>query len=299
MFTIPGVTMITIKEFQEQFPDDDACFQYLYQKRWADGFKCPRCHHNKAYKLQKRKLMQCKACKYQVSVTAGTIFHRLRQPLSILLWACYWIATTKKGISAMELQRKMGFKSYQTAWTLLHKIRKAMKSSGKYPIGTDVEFDGTFLGLSEKPNDNHRAHVKVVVETDGTHIGRAYLEHVPSQKSVVVKKFIRSYVVSGVVIKTDGHVSYKFLKQLYQHQPHKMYDKKDNNKHLPKVHIIITNLKNWLRGTYNHMPNKHAQLFLNEFCFRFNRRWNLDSIFDKLVHNTLINNTVTYAELTG
>jgi hypothetical protein len=291
--------MITIQQFQEQFPNEEACFQYIYEKRWSNGFDCPRCHHNEAYKLEKRKLMQCKACKYQVSVTARTVFHRLRQPLSVIIWACYWIATTKKGISAMELQRKLGFNSYQTAWTLLHKIRKAMKSSGQYPIKADVEFDGTFLGLIEIPDDDTRAHVNVVVETDGTYIGRAYLEHIQSQKAKAVKDFIVRTVKPGVVIKTDGHVSYKFMKKLYQHYPHKMYDKKDNNKHLPKVHIIITNLKNWLRGTFNHMPYKHTQLFLNEFCFRFNRRWMLENIFEKLLHKTLITNTITYAELTG
>ena len=162
-----------------------------------------------------------------------------------------------------------------------------------------MEFDGTFLGLIEIPDDDTRAHVNVVVETDGTYIGRAYLEHIQSQKAKAVKDFIVRTVKPGVVIKTDGHVSYKFMKKLYQHYPHKMYDKKDNNKHLPKVHIIITNLKNWLRGTFNHMPYKHTQLFLNEFCFRFNRRWMLENIFDKLLHKTLITNTITYAELTG
>lgn len=291
--------MLTIFEFQERFPDEEACFHYFFEKKWPNGFDCPRCHHNQAYKLKKRKLMQCKSCKYQASVTAGTIFHKLRQPLSVLIWACYWIATTKKGISALEIKRKLGFKSYQTAWTLTHKIRKAMKSSGQYPIQSDVEFDETFLGPSEKPDDDRRAVVKTVVETDGSSMGRAYLEHIQSQKSQEVESFIQKTVAPGVIIKTDGHVSYKILKEQYQHKPHIMYDKKDNEKHLPKVHIVAANLKMWLRGTFNHLPYKHAQRYLDEFCFRFNRRWKLENIFDKLMIRAFITSTVTYAELTG
>ncbi len=291
--------MMTIFDFQKQFPDDDSCFEYLFKKKWPNGFKCPRCNHDKAYRLEKRKLMQCALCKYQASVTAGTVFHKLRQPLHTLLWACYWVSTTKKGISALELKRKLGFKSYQTAWTLLHKIRKAMKSSGTFPIVSDVEFDDTYLGKKENSTEKKRALINVVVATDGKTMGRAYLEHLPNQKSNQVKKFVHKTVTPGVTIKTDGNVSYKFMKNEYVHIPMKMYDKKDNNKHLPKVHIVITNLKNWLRGTYNHMPHKHAQRYLDEFCFRFNRRWAVDNIFDKIVVNILINKTVTYAELTG
>jgi transposase-like protein len=140
--------MMTIFDFKKQFPNEQACFDYLFKKKWPNGFLCPHCNHKKAYRLEKRKLMQCASCKYQASVTAGTVFHKLRQPLYNLLWTCYWVATTKKGISALELRRKLGIKSYQTAWTLLHKIRKAMKSSGAFPISSNVEFDDTYLTTS-------------------------------------------------------------------------------------------------------------------------------------------------------
>ncbi len=291
--------MITVFDFHLRFPDETSCFDYLYDLKWSNGFLCPRCKHTEAYNLKKRNLKQCKNCKYQESVIAGTIFHNIRLPLLKIIWACFWIATTKKGISALELQRKLGIKSYGTAWLLCHKIRKAMKSSDKFPIEGDVEIDETFLGLSEKPDDDSRALISVVVETDGTTIGRAYLEHFQTHKSVEVEEFMDRRVVPGVVVKSDGHVSYKFLKEKYQHCPHKMYDKKDNDKHLPKVHIVITNLKNWLRGTYNSMPNKHAQLYLNEFCFRFNRRWNIENIFEKIIARAISTPTVTFAELTG
>lgn len=291
--------MITVFEFEKNFSTERDCFDYLYKKRWPQGFVCPRCQNTEAYQIKTRKLWQCKACRYQASVTAGTIFHRMRLSLRSILWACYWIATTKKGISALELQRKLGIKSYQTAWTLEHKIRQAMKSSGKHPLTGDVELDATFLGLSESNENESRALVNAAVETDGVHIKRAYLEHLQSYTAEHVGAFVERTIAPGVVVKTDGHASYKFLKEKYQHHPHKMYDKKDNQIHLPKVHMVIANLKMWLRGTFNQTPNKHAQRYLDEFCFRFNRRWKLENIFEKLISRAVQSPTVTYAELTG
>ncbi len=294
-----GSHMLSVFEFEKCFPNEKACFYYLFQKKWPKGFVCPRCQHTEAYKLNTRKLMQCKACKYQASVTAGTIFHKLRLPLRKILWACYWIATTKKGISALELKRKLGLRSYQTAWTLEHKIRQAMKSSGHYPIPSAVEFDVAFLGLAENADAQGRALVATVVQTDRTLIGRAYLEHLQTHSSEAIEHFMEKNVAPGVTVRTDGHVSYKCLSKKYQHHLHKMYDKKDNAVHLPKVHIVIANLKMWLRGTFNRLPNKHAQRYLNEFCFRFNRRWKLENIFEKLLTRAMVTPTVIYAELTG
>lgn len=293
--------MLSIFEFQKRFPDEEACFHYLYEQKWPLGFACPRCNHPEAYFIRTRKLMQCKSCRHQASVTAGTIFHKLRQPLLVLFWACYWFATTKKGISSKELQRKLGIKSYQTAWTLSHKIRKAMKSSGQYPIQNDVEFDEAFLGLPDEGSESsRRALVKAVVETDGRFIGRTYLEHLQSGTAKTIETFLDKFVRPGVVIKTDGHPVYQFLKQHYEHRAYKMYRNKDDiEKNLPKIHIIIANLKMWLAGTFNCMPYKHAQRYLDEFCFRFNRRWKLENIFDKLIIRAVGTPPITYAELTG
>ena len=298
-FKVWSKTMMTVIEFQEKFNSEQACADHFFKMKWSNGFSCPRCKHNEAYILKNRSLWQCKSCDYQASLKAGTVFHRLKHSLFVLLWACYWVATTKKGISALELKRKLGIKSYQTAWLLLHKIRLGMKSSGNFPLTSDVEFDDTYLGKDKESDDKKRALANIVVESDGKNIGRAYIENLPNQQSITVKKFIFKTVIQGVKIKTDGNVSYKFLKNYFEHLPMKMYDKKDNNKHLPKVHIIIANLKNWLRGTYNHMPNKHAQSYLDEFCFRFNRRWSIENSFDKLFTKLIINKTVTYSELTG
>jgi len=300
MFTKRELFMLSVIEFQRQFPDEEACLNYFYKTRWPDGFVCPKCSHTEAYQVKTRKLLQCKKCRHQTSVTAGTVFHKLRQPLMVLMWTCWWMSTCKKGISAKELQRKLGV-SYQTAWTLGHKIRLAMKSSGRYKINKEAEFDETCLGKSDKKFDKGLAVIKAVVQVDpeNTKMGLAYLEHIQSQASEDVKAFINKTVEQGSVIRTDGKKSYIFLKNEYRHHPHKMYDKRDNDIHLPKVHIVFANLKMWLSGVHNHLPYKHSQRYLDEFCFRFNRRWRLDTIFDKLLVRTVTTSTVTYAELTG
>ncbi len=116
----------TLLAFQEQFPDEEACWRTLRRMRWPHGFRCPRCRHRKSYRLALRRLEQCQRCRYQASVTAGTIFHRTRVPLRVWFLAIFFVARHKQGISALQFQRDSGVGSYQTAWTLLHKVRSAL-----------------------------------------------------------------------------------------------------------------------------------------------------------------------------
>ena len=142
--------ILTLFDYQKQFSTEEDCFNYLVRLRWPNGFVCPRCHGTKYYMIYKHKRFQCTQCRHQTSVTAGTVFHRLRQPLQILFMAVYLISTSKKGLSAMELRRKLGIKSYKTAWLLMHKIRAAMASSGKFFLTSIVEVDETYIGGHRK-----------------------------------------------------------------------------------------------------------------------------------------------------
>jgi len=294
--------ILSLFDFQKQFPDEQSCFDYLVKIRWPDGFICPKCGHNKYYKLQRNKLFQCRKCGRQTSVTAGTVFHKLRHPLQRLFWAVYLLAVSKKGISALELQRKLGLNSYQTAWLLLHKLRKAMVSSGKFPLTISVEVDETYIGGHRQGKTGRGAESKslvaVAVETEGKNMGRAYLKRIEKASMEELSSFIKGRVAQGTSVITDGWSSYKFLSAEYNHDPVRAKEQ-DNGELLPKVHIVIANLKMWLRGTFNRYPEKHIQKYLDEFSFRFNRRWNLDSIFDKLLSRCLLCNTITFAELTG
>ena len=294
-------TVLSLAEFIQRFPSEDECFEYLAQKRWPEGFRCPKCGHDHAYYLRTCKRYQCTACRHQVSLTAGTVFHKLRQPLVTLFWAVYLVATTKKGLSAMELQRKLGVRSYRTAWTLLQKIRSAMASSQAFPLTGPVEIDETYIG-GRRPGKRGRGAegkslVAAVVETNGRTMGRAYMKTMEDASTGSLKMFITSYVTPGVSVTSDAFKSYTFLAQDYIHTPVVHAQKETDAETLPKVHIVIANLKMWLRGTYNCLPSKHLQKYLDEFLFRFNRRWKLENIFDKLLDRCIENHPCTYAEL--
>ncbi len=138
-----------VTEFDARFGTEEACREYLFQLRWPDGFRCPRCECRKSWPVRKV-LLECAACGCQISVTAGTIFQDTRTPLRLWLQAMWWITTQKNGASALGLQRVLGLKQYQTAWTWLHKLRSAMVRPGRDLLSGRVELDETYLGGLEE-----------------------------------------------------------------------------------------------------------------------------------------------------
>ena len=117
----------TLPAFQRMFPDEEACWEHLRRIRWPRGFRCPRCGHRKSYFLAQRRLEQCQRCRYQASLTAGTVFHRTRVPLRIWFLGIFFVTRPKLGISALQFQRDTGLGSYETAWALLRKLRSTLK----------------------------------------------------------------------------------------------------------------------------------------------------------------------------
>jgi transposase-like protein len=135
-----------LREFQLEFATEDGCQQYLAACRWPDGFVCPRCGNQRAYALLKLKRWQCTGCRHQVSLTAGTILHNTKTPLTVWFWAAYLMTTDKRGISALLLQRQLALERYETAWMMLHKFRRAMINLGREPLRGEVEVDETWVG---------------------------------------------------------------------------------------------------------------------------------------------------------
>lgn len=135
-----------LRQFQRQFGSDEACQEYLAACRWPEGFACPRCGHARAYRLANRR-WQCTACRHQVSLTAGTILHNTKTPLTQWFWAAYLMTTDKRGISALLLQRQLGLRRYETAWMMLHKLRRAMVNAAREPLHGEVEVDDTWIGV--------------------------------------------------------------------------------------------------------------------------------------------------------
>jgi len=154
----------TLPEFDAWFATEDDCRQYLVKLRWPAGFRCPRCSSTKAWPT-KRGLMHCKGCGHQTSITSGTIFHRTRSPLRLWLQAMWWVTTQKNGASALGLQRILGLGSYETAWTWLHKLRRAMVRPGRDRLSGEVEVDETFVGGVEKGGGRRHIGKKALVRS--------------------------------------------------------------------------------------------------------------------------------------
>ena len=136
----------TLAEFQARLADEAACRTYLATSRWPTGYRCPRCGHAQAFELPRRGLWQCKACGHQTAVTAGTVLHRSRTSLREWFWAAYLVTTHTPGMSALQLQRQLGIPRYETAWTLLQKLRRAMRRPGRERLRGTVEVDETYIG---------------------------------------------------------------------------------------------------------------------------------------------------------
>jgi hypothetical protein len=175
-----------LREFQSKFATEDGCHQYLAACRWPDGFVCPRCGNQRAYALLKLKRWQCTACRHQVSLTAGTILHNTKTPLTVWFWAAYLMTTDKRGISALLLQRQLALERYENAWMMLHKFRRAMINLAREPLRGEVEVDETWVGGTQAGLRGSRqlkgrkaALVLVAVEKRGRASGRARMAVIP------------------------------------------------------------------------------------------------------------------------
>jgi transposase-like protein len=267
----------SLKEFQARFRDEEGCRQYLAACRWPEGFRCGQCGPTGAFELPQRRLWQCKACGRQVSVTAGTVLHRTRVPLTVWFWAAYLVTTHTPGLSAVQLQRQLGV-SYETAWALLHKLRRAMVNPEREPLKDRVEVDETYLGGPEAGLKGGRqlrdkALVVGAVEVRGRAAGRVRLQVVPDASARSLTGFVRRIVTPGAVIFTDRWQGYASLPDLgYPHRPRTQGPPDRAGKLLPHIHRVFGNLKTWLGGTHHGVGHDHLQAYLEEFAFRFNRR---------------------------
>jgi len=268
----------TIIEFESRFSTEEACRDYLFALRWPDGFECPRCEHNVGWP-KGATLWECAACGYQVSVTAGTIFERTRTPLPVWFRAIWWVVTQKNGASALGLQRVLGLGSYETAWTWLHKIRRAMVRPGRDRLTGRIEVDETYLGgLEEGVRGREtfkKALIIVAAQEDGKGIGRIRMRRITDASAASLLPFVRQAIEPGSVVHTDGWPGYAGLKKEgYGHEESVIKRSSASASDLlPRVHRVVSLLKRWLLGTHQGAVSpEHLDSYLDEFTFRFNRR---------------------------
>ena len=290
-------------QFQKRFSREDFCLKHLVKLRWPDGFVCPRCGHDKAGFHSKRKLLQCKGCRYQASATAGTIFHRTKIPLRKWFWFIFLISSQKTGVSIQGLQRLLGIKSYKTAWTMAHKVRKAIADrDASYQLANLVEMDDSYFGPSGRGKRGRgskgKVPVVVAVENRGKKPGFAAMRVVDNLKSAHIAHFAQSKIKEQQTVRTDGYVSYYCLTGYgYELDMRIVGNGPNASKELPWVHTLIANVKSMLRGAHHGVSHKYLQRYLDEFCYRFNRRYWPSQLFNRLLKAALVTPAVTYAEL--
>jgi transposase-like protein len=251
----------------------------------------------------------CRVCRYQASVTAGTIFQDTHKPLRLWFRAIWHITSQKNGASAASVQQILGLGSYQTAWTWLHKLRRAMVRPGRDRLHDRVEVDETHVGWGGGNTDGLQAEDKVLVaiaaEEDGHGIGRIRMARIAHTTKKVLQRFVREVIEPGSIVHTDGLPSYRGLETLgYQHEVSVLLgqDKDAASRLLPRVHRVASLLKRWLLGTHQGAVSpKHLDYYLDEFTFRFNRRKSRSrgKLFYRLVQQAAQVAPVPYRDLVG
>lgn len=269
---------LNVIEFQDAFPTDKACFEYLCLVRWPEGFVCPFCSSRESWKL-KRYIVRCKKCKKDIPITAGTIFQDLHIPLRLVFQAMWYVVCQKQGVSALGLQSILGVGSYETAWSWLMKLRTAMVRPGRELLSGTVEVDETLVGGEEHGKRGRGAEKKelvlVAVEDQGVKgMGRIRLKHIPDASGKTLEDTITELVAAGSTVRTDGWRGYNGLtKTGYNHIVVKHTEQKPGEDPTPFVHQVASLLKRWLLGTHQGGQHvSHLHYYLDEFTFRFNRR---------------------------
>ena len=212
----------TFLEFQERFATDDACRAYLEKLRWRGGFWCPGCGFDRGWRT-KRAQWFCSQCSRQTSATAGTIFDGTRKPLRLWFLVMWHVTSQKTGVSALSLQRQLGFKRYETVWVWLHKLRRAMVRPGRDRLSGEVEIDETYIGGVEPGVSGRESETKSIVviaaEVRGRAIGRIRLRCVSDVSAISLMRFVEEAVAPGSVVHTDGWSGYEPLEEKgYRHR---------------------------------------------------------------------------------
>ncbi|HJS67254.1 MAG TPA: IS1595 family transposase [Nitrospiraceae bacterium] len=270
--------MRTLAEFEQRFATEGACRAYLARLRWPTGFCCPQCTTNGSWTTT-RCLLMCRRCGYQASVTAGTIFHRTRLPLQDWFRAMWWMTGQKHQLSALGLQRLLGFGSYRTAWLWLQKLRRALVLPDWNRLGGEVEVDEMHMENVEagggRWHQESKALVAIAAQIDGKGIGRIRLRRIPAASPSQLVTFVKHVVEPGSIVITDGWKGYAGLKQEgFKHRPRLINaNSKTVSALLPRVHRVASLLRRWLMGTHQGaLSREQLDTYLEEFTFRFNRR---------------------------
>jgi transposase-like protein len=258
----------TAIEFERRFATEEDCRAYWIEARWGGKPACARCKSTRVWTIREGTTFQCADCRHQTSLTSGTLLEKTRKPLKMWFRAVFEISTRRTGISAKDLERIMGFGSYKTAWTWLHKLRAALVRPDREPLGPFVQMDEALVGGKGGP---HKELVLVAAEVDG----RIRLAHAATNDKATLKRFADGQVAADARVTTDGLASYD--RESLGERPHeaKVQTKAERREGdaVQSCHWTISLLKRWLLGTHaGAVSPKHLQTYLDEYAFRHNRR---------------------------
>ena len=296
-------------EFLDWFASEEACLAYLEKLRWPDGFVCPACGVvGEPYRSSRTRLM-CRSCAHQASVTAGTIFDKTRTPLRVWLAAAWYVTNQKLGVSALGLKRVLGLGSYQTAWTMLHRFRRAMVRPERELLNGEVEVDETYLAISDrdKPlsSEGRKSNTSKILVAIAVEIhqpkgfGRIRLRRIENESDACVVPFVRENIEPGANVRTDGSAAYRSLSKIgFEHNRQVMLGA-ESPAHvtMPGVHRVASLVKRWILGTHHgSVQPEHLDAYLDEFVFRFNRRTSTSRglLFYRLMQQAVVTAPVTY-----
>jgi transposase-like protein len=297
----------TYREFVTMFPDDKSCTDYLNKLRWNGNFICPKCGVYSTPWQQTHKRLVCPHCRYQTTVTAGTIFDKTRTPLTTWLEAAWHVTTAKNGMSATTIERTLGI-SYRVAWTMLQRFRVAMVRSEREKLCGTVEVDETLVGGVDKGGKRGRGSQKsIVVIAIELHkpkgFGRVRMRFIPDASAKSLADFICDVVQPSSTICTDGWRGYNNLKSLDFNHEVTIVSTSEDQAHvsMPGVHNVAALLKRWILGTHQGaFATYHLQAYLEEYTFRFNRRLSKHRglVFRRLLEQAVETSPVTEKNVT-
>jgi transposase-like protein/predicted RNA-binding Zn-ribbon protein involved in translation (DUF1610 family) len=308
----------SLAEFQRAFPDEASCAAFLFARRWPDDFACPACGKARAVALKSRpRLLECLDCGRQTSMTAGTVMHRSKLPLTTWFWAAHLMATHSNGMSARQLADQLDV-TYKTAWLLTQKLRRAMVDPNRDLLEGVVEVDQTEIPFRVgdtffEPGNAGKILIAGAVEvierdTDrakprrqgakylDTRSGRLRLATINDNSVASIEAFVRANVKPGSTLITDGHASYPGLAGAWRHDP-RVIGAMAAHVVLPWSHRAFSLLKRWALGTYHGLRRKHVDTYLDEFVFRYNRRFYRHVSFETMLGLAARHQPVSYWDI--
>jgi len=295
-----------IYEFNKYFPDETACRRRFREWRDKKGVTCKHCGSHDVVWLESKQQYQCKHCRHRTTLRSGTVMHGSKLPFMYWFVAMHLLTATKKSLSASELQRQLGHNRYQPIWELMHKLRSVMgKRDDKYTLKGCIELDEGFF-TTEVPEDKKHEKLKAGAGSQRKSKVMVIAESTPAEKEpkkgqkpkvvshikMIVIPDEKAKTIDGAAAKavekdsrlvTDDHKSYIHFKDMFTEHQSQVVDPKDIGRVLPWVHIAISNAKRLLTDMYHGIGPEFLQEYLNEFCYKFNRRYFGENLFDRLV----------------